>query len=72
MYQCHMTLSNLMIAPIYYKILKYQIICLKTGRNQAGRFTEKQIQFLVKIYDDGEKTKAKKDAVTVAEMMRTK
>ena len=35
------------------------------------RFTEKQIQFLVKIYDDGEKTKAKKDAVTFAEMMRT-
>ena len=35
------------------------------------RFTEKQIQFLVKIYDDGEKTKAKKDAVTIAEMMRT-
>ena len=34
-------------------------------------FTEKQIQFLVKIYDDGEKSKAKKDAVTVAEMMRT-
>ena len=35
------------------------------------RFTEKQIQFLVKINDDGEKTKAKKDAVTVTEMMRT-
>ena len=40
-------------------------------RRRNTQFSDKQIDFLVKIFDDGEKSGKKKDQSTVAELMRT-
>ena len=40
-------------------------------RRRNTQFSDKQIDFLVKIFDDGEKSGKKKEQSTVAELMRT-
>ena len=44
--------------------------CALRKRRKNTRFSEKQVHFLVDMYEKGEKAKKKKDAATVVDMMQ--